>query len=151
LALIALLLSSVAASAQPPSSEESGPNAAAGCASAACGCIPAILVIALVVVSMVGMWKVFDKAGKPGWASIVPIYNLYILMEIAEKPMMWFILALIPCVNIYIMIMVALEVAKKFGKDQMYGIGLALLPFVFYPMLGFSSAQYQGTGRMPAA
>ena len=92
-----------------------------------------------------GLWKIFTKAGEPGWASIVPIYNLIVMLKITGKPMWWFILLLIPCVNFVILIMLGIAMAKAFGKAEGYGIGLALLPFIFYPMLGFSDAQYVGT------
>jgi len=94
------------------------------------------------------MWKVFEKAGQPGWAAIVPIYNGYVLTcEIAKKEILWFILMFIPFVGIIASIMVSLEVARKFGKSDGFGIGLAFLPFIFYPMLAFGDAQYQGRGK----
>jgi hypothetical protein len=96
-----------------------------------------------------GMWKVFVKAGKPGWAAIIPIYNLIVLVEIIGKPMTWVIFLLIPCVGIVFGILACMELAKKFGKDPIYGVGLVLLGFVFWPMLGFGSAQYQGGGAAP--
>lgn len=104
------------------------------------------------IVMIVGMWKVFEKAGQPGWAAIVPIYNLYVLtVEVAKKEMLWFILFLVlalfcgPLVLIPAFV-VNMEVAKKFGKGGGFGIGLTLLGFIFYPILGFGSAQYQ-SGR----
>lgn len=96
----------------------------------------------LVILAMIaGQWKVFGKAGKPGWASIVPIYNIIVMFEISGLAMPWWY-ALIPFLNIYAMLMVSLAIAKKFGKTDAYGIGLFLAPFVFYPMLGFGSAVY---------
>lgn len=152
LALVAVLLSAAAALAQPPDFGDNG-GGAAGAGGVACavvaGCFWFVFIIGFALIPIISMWMIFTKAGKPGWAAIVPIYNLYVLMEIAEKPMLWFILALVPCVNIFIMIMTTLELAKKFGKDQMFGIGMILLPFVFYPMLAFGKAQYLGTGQMP--
>jgi len=84
------------------------------------------------------------KAGEPGWAVLVPIYNIIVLLKIAGKPTWWFLLFLVPVVNLVIGIMVAIAVAENFGKSTGFGIGLALLPFVFYPMLGFGDAVYQG-------
>ena len=93
-----------------------------------------------------GMWKIFEKAGHPGWAAIVPFYNFWILtIEIAEEEELWFILSLIPCANIVAFYIIDLGVAKKFGKSTEFGIGMFLLPFVFYPLLGFGDAQYQGS------
>ena len=101
--------------------------------------------LALCVAIIAGVWKVFVKAGKPGWAAIVPIYNLVVLLEIAGKPLWWVLLFFVPLVNLIMMVLVGIAVAKSFGKSAAYGIGLALLGFVFYPMLGFSDAQYQAT------
>lgn len=100
------------------------------------------LVIAIAVIA--GMWKVFEKAGQPGWAAIVPIYNAIVLLKIAGKPAWWIVLMLIPFVNFIIAIVVAMSLAKNFNKSSGFGIGLALLPIVFYPILGFGDAQYSG-------
>ena len=117
-------------------------DAAANAAAAGLG-IGFMLVWLLIVVLMIaGMWKVFQKAGKPGWAAIVPIYNIIVLLEIAGKPAWWVVLFLIPFVNFIIAIMLGISVAAKFGKGTGYGLGLALLGPVFYPMLGFGDAQY---------
>ena len=98
------------------------------------------LVVFVVVVA--GLWKVFEKAGEPGWAAIVPIYNIITLVKISGKEMWWVILFFLPCANIVAAVMISMEVAKKFGQSTGYGLGLAFLPFIFYPMLGFGSAQY---------
>jgi hypothetical protein len=89
------------------------------------------------------MWKIFVKAGKPGWAAIVPIYNLIVILEIAGKPIWWFILLLIPFVNIIVLIMVLISFARNFGKGVGFAIGMLILPFIFYPMLAFGDATYQ--------
>ena len=102
-----------------------------------------VFVIALVVLMIGSIWKVFTKAGKPGWACIVPIYNVIVLLEIAGKPLWWILLMIIPLVNIVIAILLAIEVAKKFGQSSGFGLGLAFLPFIFYPVLGYGSARYQ--------
>jgi hypothetical protein len=100
------------------------------------------LLIALLLI--VAMWKVFTKAGQPGWASIIPIYNLYIWCKIVGRPGWWIILMLIPFVNIIVGIILCIDMAKSFGKGAGFGIGLALLGVIFIPILGFGSAQYQG-------
>jgi len=97
----------------------------------------------IVVPMLAGMWKIFEKAGQPGWAAIIPIYNLYVLNEVARKEILWFILALLPCINIVAIIVIWMDVAKNFGKDPMYGLGLAFLTPIFAPILGFSDAKYQ--------
>ena len=100
------------------------------------------LLIALLII--VAMWKVFTKAGQPGWASIIPIYNLYIWCKIVGRPAWWIILMLIPFVNFIVGIILCIDLAKSFGKGAGFGIGLALLGIIFFPILGFGSAQYQG-------
>ena len=100
------------------------------------------LLIALLII--VAMWKVFTKAGQPGWASIIPIYNLYIWCKIVGRPWWWILLMLIPFVNFIVCIILCIDLAKSFGKGVGFGIGLALLGIIFFPILGFGSAQYQG-------
>jgi hypothetical protein len=112
-----------------------------------CGALGTIVYLAIIVVVIVGMWKTYAKAGQPGWGSIIPIYNVYLLCRIAGRPGWWVILLLIPIVNIVITIIVSLEVARAFGKGAGFGIGLMLLPIIFYPILGFGDAQYQGPSR----
>ena len=99
--------------------------------------------IVLVLLIVAGMWKVFVKAGKPGWAAIVPIYNIIVLLEIAGKPLWWFILFFIPIVNIIVIIIVLVALARNFGKGVGFALGLLILPFIFYPILGFGDARYQ--------
>jgi hypothetical protein len=104
------------------------------------GCVG--LVFALFII--IAMWKVFTKAGQPGWAAIIPIFNLYILCKVAGRPGWWLLLMLIPFVNFIIMIIVCIDIAKNFGKGAGFGLGLAFLGFIFFPVLGFGSATYQG-------
>src|SRR5215216_5528346 len=100
------------------------------------------LLIALLLI--VAMWKVFTKAGQPGWASIIPIYNLYIWCKIVGRPGWWILLMLIPLVNFIICIVLCIDLAKSFGKGVGFGLGLAFLGVIFFPILGFGSAQYEG-------
>ena len=90
------------------------------------------------------MWKIFSKAGQPGWAAIVPIYNYYIMLKVVGRPGWWIILLFVPLVNVVIALMVTYDLAKAFGKGMGYFLGLLFLGFIFYPMLGFGSARYQG-------
>ena len=105
-----------------------------------------VTIIGLIVaaIMVVAMWKLFTKAGKPGWAAIIPIYNIIVMLQIAGKPEWWIILMLIPFVNIIAGIMVVVALAESFGKGAGYAVGMILLPFIFYPMLAFGDAQYQG-------
>ena len=116
---------------------QSDDGAAGGGFSSIIGLLVAVLVIA-------GMWKVFTKAGKPGWASIIPIYNVVVLLQIAGKPIWWIVLLFIPIVNIVIAVMVMISVAKAFGKGTGFALGLLFLSPIFIPILGFSDAQYTG-------
>ena len=101
-----------------------------------------LLMLAILVLVIASFWVVFTKASQPGWASIVPIYNVIVLLKIANKPLWWVLLWLIPLVNIVIGILVSIAVAKNFGKTAGFGIGLTFLPFIFYPVLAWGDAQY---------
>lgn len=96
------------------------------------------------IIMIIAMWKLFSKAGKPGWASLIPIYNIWVLLEIVGRPGWWIILMLIPGVNFIIGIIVMIDLAKSFGKETGFAIGLILLPFIFMLILAFGKAQYQG-------
>jgi hypothetical protein len=99
------------------------------------------LVIAVVVVA--SLWKVFAKAGEPGWAAIVPVYNLVVVLRIAQKPIWWIVLFFIPVANLVAVILTGIAIAQRFGKGTGFGVGVGLLPMVFYPLLAFGDARYQ--------
>lgn len=103
-----------------------------------------IVYLAVIIVALVGMWKMFEKAGKPGWAAIVPFYNFYCLYDMAFGNGWLFLLMFVPCVGIVISIMCNIKLAKAFGEGVAFGIGLTILPFIFTLILGFGSAQYYG-------
>ena len=105
------------------------------------------IVIAIVIVAQ---WKLFIKAGKPGWASIIPIYNLIVLLEIVGKPTWWILLYLIPCVNIVFLIWTLNLFSKSFGKSEGFTIGMIFLPFIFYPLLAFGDSVYVGPAAAEA-
>lgn len=110
-----------------------------------------LFMLAFTVVMIAAMWKVFTKAGKPGWAAIVPIYNLIVLLEIVRKPMWWIVMLLIPIVSLIFAILLYVELAKAFGKGGGFAAGLILLAPIFFPILGFGSAQYvYGQATQPA-
>lgn len=98
--------------------------------------------LAIVIVVLAGFWKTFEKAGQPGWAAIIPIYNYYIMLKIGGKPGWWLLLFLIPIVNIVMIFVLYIEIARRFGQSTGFGIGFALLGFVFWPILGFGEAKY---------
>jgi Family of unknown function (DUF5684) len=103
-----------------------------------------ILWLAVTILMIAACWKIFTKAGQPGWAAIIPIYNWYILCKIVGRPGWWVILFFVPFVNFIIGIIVCIDLAKSFGKGVGFAIGLILLGVIFFPILGFGSAQYQG-------
>lgn len=109
---------------------------------AALGGVSTLIALLVMGVIFAGLWKIFTKAGKPGWAAIIPIYNYIVLMEIIGKPIWWVIMMLLPCVNIIFTFLVYIELAKCFGKDTLYGILLVVLSPIMIPVLGFSDAQY---------
>ncbi len=113
-------------------------------ASSSMGIVPTLFMLLIFVAIIAGVWKVFVKAGKPGWASLIPIYNIVVLLQIVGRPIWWLILLLIPLVGIIVAIILSIDMAKSFGKSTGFGIGLALLGVVFYPILGFGDARYQG-------
>jgi hypothetical protein len=105
-----------------------------------------LVYLAIYIVEVVGMWRAFEKAGKPGWGAIIPIYNFYLVCKIAGRPGWWWVLLLIPLVNIVIWFIVSIDAARAFGKMTGFGVGLALLGFIFWPILGFGDATYVGPG-----
>lgn len=104
-----------------------------------------IVLLAILVLYIAAYWKVFEKAGQPGWAVLIPFYNSYILIKIAGRPGWWLLLFFLPLVNFILLLVVSIDVAKAFGKSIGFGFGLWLLSFIFYPILGFGSAVYSGS------
>ena len=123
-----------------------------------------IVVIAIYVVTVIGLWKMYVKAGRPGWAAIIPVYNWWVWVEMIGRPRWWFwalvasvLLSWIPIVGIILSLLMfvlyllgCLDMAKAFGRGSGTGIGLWLVPFVFAPILGFGDAQYVGPVAAPA-
>ncbi len=101
-----------------------------------------IFYFALIIFMIVVMWKIFVKAGKPGWGCIIPIYNIILQLEIAGRPFWWIFLMFIPIVNIVIAIIVLFDIAKAFGKSGGFAIGMLFLPIIFFPILAFDSSEY---------
>jgi hypothetical protein len=122
-----------------------------GAAGAAVG-VMMFVYLALFVITVIGLWKVFEKAGKPGWAAIIPIYNLIVLLEIVGKPAWWVILFLIPIVGFIMWIIVANQLSISFGQGIGITILLIFLSFIGFMVIGFGSARYLGPGGVaPAA
>ncbi len=104
-----------------------------------------LLALAIAVIFIGGMWKTYTKAGKPGWAVLVPFYNLYVMLQIAGKPGWWLALYFIPFVNIVITIMVAIGLARAFGRSTAFGVVmLFFLAGIGYLILGYGDSRYVG-------
>jgi hypothetical protein len=110
-----------------------------------------IVYIVVIVFEIAALWKVFVKAGRPGWAAIIPIYNVYVLLKVIGRPGWWlllFLLGIIPLVGWIVLVVIGIiigqDLAKSFSKSSGFGVGLWLLSFIFVPILGFGQAQYAG-------
>ena len=99
--------------------------------------------VIIILAVCIGMWKMFEKADEYGWACLIPFYNLWVLNRMGGKEWYWFVGYFIPLVNIVLYFLLALALARKFGQPTMFGVGVFLLPFIFYPILGFGEARYQ--------
>ena len=102
-----------------------------------------IIILGMIILMIVSMWKIFEKAGMGGWESIIPIYSTYVLTKIINKPVYWTVLMLIPYVNIVFSIWATNRLSKSFGKSEGFTIGLIFLPFIFYPILGLGDDEYK--------
>lgn len=115
------------------------------------GFVGGIIYLAIIIFYIYCGWKLYEKAGKPGWAAIVPIYNIIVLLEIIKKPLWWIVLLFIPLVNFVVLILIYVELAKAFGKGTGFAVGLLLLSFIFYPILALGDAKYVYGEPAPAA
>ena len=103
-----------------------------------------VLSIAILIVMVVSYWKIYVKAGKPGWAAIVPIYNIIVFLEIVKKPVWWIVLFFIPCANIVALVLVSLEFVKVFGKPSWHAALMIFFGVIYAPYIAFSDAKYVG-------
>lgn len=115
------------------------------------GLLGLMIWLAVAILMIASMWKIFTKAGQPGWASIIPFYNIYVFLTIAGKPGWWLILLLIPGLNVIFGIIALAAFAQNFGKGVGFVVGLIFLPVIFYPILAFGAASYLGASAAPAA
>ena len=106
------------------------------------GIVFGIFYFALIIFMVVVQWKIYVKAGKPGWGCIVPIYNIILKLQIACRPIWWIFLMFIPLVNIFFAAVILLDIAKAFGKESIFEAGILFLPFIFFPILAFDSSEY---------
>ncbi len=114
------------------------------------GLLGALLGVGIGLIVLVALWRVFTKAGRPGWAALIPIYNVVVLLEIAGRPWWWLVLLFIPIVNLVVSVVYAIDLAKSFGRGVGFGLGLAFLSGIFFPILGFGSARYHGPAARQA-
>jgi len=110
-----------------------------------------LLWLAIVVFAIMSQWKIFTKAGQPGWACLIPIYNIIIILKIVNKPWWWLFLMMIPIANIVFLIIIVHRLSLSFGKGAGFTVGLILLGIVFYGILAFDSSVYKKIEDAPAA
>jgi hypothetical protein len=108
------------------------------------GVFGTLVYIVVIVFYLYCMWRIFVKAGKPGWAAIIPIYNVLVELEIVGRPWYWLLLMFIPVVDIVLAIIVLFRMAKVFGHSVGFGFGLLFLSFIFLPILAFDQSTYLG-------
>jgi len=105
-----------------------------------------LVYLAIVVVEIAALWNLFTKAGRPGWASIIPLYNSYVLLKISGHSGWWLLLLFIPVLDIVLYIVWMVDLARSYGRGTGFGIGVLLLAPIFIPILAFSDSQYVGPG-----
>ena len=110
-----------------------------------------IFCLIFAILLIIAHWKIFTKAGEPGWAVLIPFYGTIVMLKIVGKPWWWLLLMFIPLVNIIFSVWSINMLSKSFGKDEAFTVGLLFLSFIFYPILGFGSAKYMGPYGDPVA
>ncbi|MDB5266069.1 MAG: Signal peptidase [Parcubacteria group bacterium] len=101
-----------------------------------------LVIVVICVLLIVSGWKIFQKAGRPGWASLIPFYRQAVLLELVNKPLWWILLFFVPIVNLFIIVITIRRLAHAFGKGVWFTVGLIFLPFIFYPILAFGTSTY---------
>ena len=110
----------------------------------------AIVMIAVVFLTVASMWRLFAKAGEAGWKSIVPIYGAVVLLRLVGRPWWWLLMLLVPVVNLIFSVMLCFDLAKAFGKGTGAGFGILLLGPIFVMWLAFGDARYVRGPKSPA-
>jgi uncharacterized membrane protein YhaH (DUF805 family) len=111
------------------------------------GLLMTLVYLIISVFFIVVMWRVFVKAGQPGWGSIIPFYNIILMLRIAGKPGWWLVFFFIPIINIVVQIVMLIDIAKNFGRGGWFAAGLIFLPIIFFPILAFGSSVYGGASQ----
>jgi hypothetical protein len=111
-----------------------------------------LVVLPILLILIVASWKIFTKAGQPGWTILIPLYNIYVFTKVLSRPKWWILLyffGIVPYVGSFAVLFVSIidsfRLAKLFGKAPVFGVGLLLLSVIFYPILAFGSAEYDET------
>jgi len=102
-----------------------------------------VLWLSIIAFAIVSQWKVFEKAGQPGWVCIIPFYNIIILLKISNKPWWWIFMFFIPIANIVFMIMMLHRISLSFGKGAGFTVGLLFLSIIFWGILAFDKSEYK--------
>ena len=110
-----------------------------------------VFIVLPVVLLVIPTWRIYVKAGEPGWSAIVPLFSQYTLCTVVGRPVWWLIWLLIPYVNFVFWLIFAMDLARVFSRSKGFGIGIWLLPFVFLPILGYGSAEYTAPTGVSAA
>lgn len=117
-------------------------NSGAALAAGMFGGVFILFYIVIAVLMLVSMWKIFVKAGKAGWASLIPFYNTIVMLEIVGLPIWYILLMFVPIVNVIISVVIMAKMAKVFGKGTGFVLGMLFLPLIFYPILAFDKSEY---------
>ena len=105
-----------------------------------------VFVVVFALLPIAGLWKIFTKAGEPGWAAIIPIYNVYLMLKIGDNEWWWLLVLFVPIVQLYASFKIFNGVSKAFGRGVGFTLGMWFLSFIFLPLLGFGDYHYQGVG-----
>jgi len=100
-----------------------------------------LMILAFVLLVLISMWRVYERAGEPGWAILIPIYNTYVLTRIGRVSGWWVLAMFVPLLNVVALFVISIGVAERFNRGAGFGIGLTILPFIFYPMLAWGDGQ----------
>lgn len=104
-----------------------------------------LFMIIFIIFEIACTWITYQKAGVPGWKSIIPIYNILVLFQLANIPMWMFLLLFIPVINLYPLYLIYTSLVERLGKNKIYGILLMIFPFIIYPILAFSKSHVEST------
>lgn len=119
-------------------------DASTGSTNTGVNLVTTIIWLVVLIFYLAAEWRIFSKAGKPGWAVIIPIYNVFVFLQVIGRPWWWIILFLIPLVNIIFIVLALHDLSKSFGHGVGFTLGLVFLGFIFIPILGFGGSQYVG-------